>query len=497
MTSNTGSFLPSHSFSRLAKGSLIYGLGAVVQRLMGFFLLPLYTRYLVPADYGVIALVGMATLAVSGFLNLGTGNSMGLLFHDEKRRGGAGAVIWTTVMTLLVNGLVLVGGLFLLSDPINRLVFQSTDHAGILRLGILALLMTTVCDPMYSSLRIEERARDYVGLTLLDSVLTIMVSVYGVVHLHLGASGVMLGNFVGKLCMFVVLWFVTMRRHPFQLRLPLIRPLLVIGFPSIFGIFAFMFIDFSHRQILQRLLGAQELGIFYVGNSIGMTMLMMVGAFGSAWPTFFLSCIQRKEEAIATFGRVLTYYVLLFSLFTLCFYAAAKPVVYAMMAVSYHRAYGVIGMVAAAYALKGCYLIFLPGLYYARKLYIQSALEWVAAILNVGLNVVLISRLGMKGAAVATLVSYFGLCALAALASHRYLKVQYEWNRVIAAVMLVVLGAGSMSLGAHLESISQQLLLNSAVLSVVGVLMFFGILHASERSYISERWRGLRRSAAL
>lgn len=45
--------------ARLAKGTLIYGLGGVLNRFIGFLLLPLFTSYLTPAEYGIAAILDM------------------------------------------------------------------------------------------------------------------------------------------------------------------------------------------------------------------------------------------------------------------------------------------------------------------------------------------------------------------------------------------------------------------------------------------------------
>ena len=55
-----------NALARLAKGSLIYGIGGVLQKFIGFFLLPFFTRALNPEDYGVYALVSLIAMAING-----------------------------------------------------------------------------------------------------------------------------------------------------------------------------------------------------------------------------------------------------------------------------------------------------------------------------------------------------------------------------------------------------------------------------------------------
>lgn len=45
----------------LAKHSMIYGLGNLLNRVAALLLLPVYTRFLTPHDYGIKELVGLST----------------------------------------------------------------------------------------------------------------------------------------------------------------------------------------------------------------------------------------------------------------------------------------------------------------------------------------------------------------------------------------------------------------------------------------------------
>ncbi len=56
----------SAQLKRLARHSAIYGLGGIVSRILAVLLLPLYTNYLSPADYGRIEtlVAGSAVLVI-------------------------------------------------------------------------------------------------------------------------------------------------------------------------------------------------------------------------------------------------------------------------------------------------------------------------------------------------------------------------------------------------------------------------------------------------
>ena len=420
---------------RLVRGTFIYGMGAALQQFLGFLLLPLFTRILTPADYGVIALIGIVTVALSGLYNLGTGNSMGLLYFREQNPVNRPSIVWTNVVLMLFSSLILVLVASAVAPQISHLVLQTSEYAYLFRIAFVTLALTTITGPFYAYLRMEEKAKTYVLLTVVDTIVTLLLSVYLVAILHWGVAGVYVAMLAAKALMLLVTGIVVGRRLPFGLNLRLVKSLVRIGLPSIFGLLAFLVIDFADRQMIERLLNIESLGIYSIGYNFGMVMLLAVNAFGTAWPPFFMSFVNKRDEAQVVFGKVLKYYLLSFGALALLFFVVAKPMTVLLTAPAFHDAFTVVGLVAAAYMLKGCYLILLPGIYFAEKLYWQSAIEWVAALMNIGLNLLLIPRIGIAGAAYATLASYLCLTVLAWIVSRRHLQVKYEWRGVSVLVV--------------------------------------------------------------
>lgn len=418
------------ALNRLAKGSLIYGIGAALQRFISLLLLPFFTSVLTPQDYGIVALISLIGVAMSGLLTLGTGNSMGLIYFKQEDLKKRPTIIWTTVVLMALNGLLLYSVLWLIAPIVSELMFQTAEYATLIRLTFLGSVLVAITDPWLAFLRMEELAKKYVVITLGGGLLTAAISVFLVLYMRFGVVGLLLAGTLGSAIMLVVTWLVVGRKIGYKLDSKLFLPLVRTGFPTIFGLFAFLLIDYADRQMIERILGLGDLGIYSVGYSFGMVMMVAMNAFATAWPPFFMSYINKKDEAKKVFSYVLTYYVLGFGGLVVLFFLVARPIALLMTAPNFHDAWVVVGLVAAAYALKGCYLILLPGIYFASKLKWQSIIEWVAAIINIGLNILLIPIYGILGAAIATFISYLALPVLAWLIARSHLKVDYEWARL-------------------------------------------------------------------
>lgn len=461
---------------------------------MGLLLLPLFTRALSPTEYGVLALLNLVVVALSGVFSLGTANSMGLLYFREPAQKRRAVVVWTNVLLLVFNGVALVTALSIFAPTISTWIFETPDYAALLQIAFAGLAVSCIAEPFLAQLRMEENARQYVGLTLTSAFLTFALNCWFVLGLDWGIKGAALAGMAASMLSGVLVGFIIARRLPFGFDLTLLLPLVRIGFPSIFGLFAFMLIDYADRQLLQRFVGLSELGVYSVGYNLGMSMMLVVGAFGTAWPAYFMSYIGRQGEAKYVFGRVLRYYTLGVSALVLLFFAFAAPMLEILAAPEFYDANMIVGLVAAAYALKGIYLIFLPGLYFTNRLHVQAGIEWCAAIANIGLNFWWIPRLGILGAALATVVGYMLLPVLAWWFSKRCLEVDYDWRRQLW-ISLICIIAGFLIWRTTSDSPNSYAVIVSGVEFCIAVaLTVFVGLESIERQRLAGWLRGVRAS---
>lgn len=477
----------SNAIARLAKGSFIYGLGSMLQRFAGLLLLPFFTRALGPEEYGVFALLSLFGIAMNGLLTLGIGNSLGLLFFKEQDGQQRISVVWTASLVTLVNCVFWWTLIHLFAEKLSLAIFRTDHYTGLLSLAFLGNTLTAAYDPLLAYFRMTEKAAQYVLITVSTTITTLAISIWLVLYLQLGLFGLVLAIVAGQGFGLLTTFSILCRQAPILVDHRFAAPLIRIGFPSIFGLFAFLLIDYADRQLIERLLGLTELGVYSVGYTFGMVMTVLMGAFATAWSPFFSSYRHSPEEASGIFSRVMTYYCAGFAGLVLIFFTVSKPIVLLMTPEPFHQGWTIIGPVAAAYALKGCYLIALPGIYFAEKLHLQSILEWLAALVNIGLNFLLIPMFGILGAALATLFCYGSLVIFAQIVSNRYLQVKYDKWRIL----VIALTASTFSGASHLSytSFPQVLVpgLISAFLCIIYLVITYKlVLTARDRRRVLE-----------
>src|SRR6266536_3777656 len=298
----------ARQLGRLAKHSAIYGLGAVVARLIGVFLLPIITRYLPDPRRDLGAIETLLALSVVLVTVLRAGISMAFFrfyFDAEDERGRVRVVRTSFWFTMTVATAGLVAGV-LLAGPISEALFSTHSRAGLVRAAFVLLWAQMNYEQLTALFRVEERSVSYVAATLANVVITLTATILLVAVWHKGAVGVIVGNFTGTL----VVFFVLLGYRRFQLGLefdrPLFRQMQRFGLPLVPSGLALWAIDFADRFLLLKLKNAAEVGLYSVGVRVSTAILLLLIALRTAWPAFAYS-IADDDEAKRTYGFVLTY----------------------------------------------------------------------------------------------------------------------------------------------------------------------------------------------
>ena len=422
---------------RLGKHSAIYGFGGLVQRILAVLLLPVYTRYLSPSDYGIVeTLIALTTVLVIT-LRLGITNAFFRFYFDrpdpEHRRLVLRTSFWFT-MGMATLGLV-VGAAF--SREISSVLFGSADEAEVVAAAFVGLWAQMNYEQLTSLFRVEERSVAYVTASLANVALTIGATLALVVALDAGPLGVVVGNFTGTLLVYAAL--VGYRREQLGLQFDrgLFREMNRFGMPLVPSALLLWVTNFSDRFFLVKLADTQEVGLYSVGVRIASAMALLLTAFRTAWPAFAYS-IDDDREARGTYAFVLTYLVLVTSWVAATLALVSPWLVEWMAAPQFARSADVVGPLAFSVVAYAGYVVVVIGVGRARRTQFNWVVTGAAAVVNVALNLLLIPPYGMMGAAVATIAAYVTMFAGMTWWAQRIFPVPYQWRRVLTAVVVAV-----------------------------------------------------------
>lgn len=422
--------------ARLGRHSVIYGLGGLVSRILAVVLLPLYTSYLPPSSFGRVETLTAATAVAVIVLRMGVSTAFFRFYFDHKDAARRLAVVRTSfwfTMTMATIGLALC---LVFASPVSR-GLQLGDHPELVRAAAIGFWAQMNFEQMTSLFRVEERSVAFALASIANVLITIGATLVLVVAFHKGALGLLIGNFVGTLCVYLVLLAYRHEQLGLQFDRELFRGMQRFGLPLVPSALALWAINFVDRLFIGGYKGQAEVGVYSAAIKIASVITFAMFAFRTAWPAFAYS-IDDDRDAKRTYSFVLTYLLVIASWIALGLGALAPWLTQAMTDPRYQRAEKGIALLAFAGAIYAGYTVLAIGSGRARRTQFNWVITGVGAAVNVGLILWLVPRYGMVGAAIATVAAYVVLFVGMTLYAQHVYPVSYQWRRVVTA-----LGAGA------------------------------------------------------
>jgi O-antigen/teichoic acid export membrane protein len=417
---------------RVASSSGLYAVATLLQRGLSFILLPVYTRFLVPADYGVLELLNALSAVLFGLLLLGLPSALTKVLHrdcetDEERKAALPTALALDAVPLLLGGSLL----FLFSEKIGLLLIGEAGQGQAVRLTVGAVLLASLVDIVLAGFRAREKALSFVYLNLLQFGIGMLLNVVLVVAFRMGILGVLWGNLIAA--GLALPFGLFLARHDLLPRFEkrLARPLLTFGILVVPTAITGWVITMADRYVLRFYGALEDVAVYSVGYKIGMVLQMgVVWPFQLAWPAVAFA-ISKRAGHQETYARVLTYLSAALAMGVLGLSLVSRVGLTSFAGPSYSRAHEVVPWVALAYAFAGVQFCLAPGVHLSGLTHKLPRYSLIGALLNLGLNFLWVPYYGMMGSTWATTVAYFYLAASTAWLSHKSYPVKWEYGRIL------------------------------------------------------------------
>jgi O-antigen/teichoic acid export membrane protein len=431
---------------RLATQSLVYGLGGLVSRVLSVLLLPLYTSYLHGRDYGRVETLTALTAVLVVVLRLGISSAFFRYYFDTRDAAYRVRVVRTSFWFTMGSATLGLAAGWIAAEPLADALSLGHGQAWLVRAAFVGLWAQMNYEQLTSLFRVEERPVLFSAATIANLLVTVAATVVLVVGFHQRALGVVVGNWIGTLTVYLVLLGYRRYQLGLQFDRSLFRQMNHFGLPLVPSQLALWTLTFSDRFFIAKFKGQTEVGHYSVGVRIASAALLLLAAFRLAWPAFAYS-IEDEDEAKQTYGFVLTYLLFVFCWLAVTLGLLAPWLVRLLTGrAEFHEGARVVPLTAFAVAALGGYIVVSIGIGRARRTQFNWVVTGVAAVIDVALNFALVPSFGMIGAAVAGVSAYTSMFVLMSLHAQRTYPVPYQWRRVAlvvaAAVAVTVLGKG-------------------------------------------------------
>ena len=428
----------SQELKELGKHTLLYGVGRVLERMVGLLLFPLYVRMLDASDFGTRALMLSAGAFVATVLGLGLDSAATRHYYEANGPREKEAVLSSWLWVVVLASATVCGSLLWLAEPICSWVFADPALAPLFRLSIAAVPFGLVARVSLMVLRLTFQPVRYALICLAKILVQALLAIVLVVAFRMGLAGVLLAIVISTILQGVAGFALTHASFRAAVSWRWLRPMLAFGLPLIPMLIAMWVLSYSNQYFINRWASRADVGMLDVARRISGLLTVAISSFQVAWGPFAYSLVRDRELARNTYSKALTYFTMASVVAATGVSLFAGEVIVVLATSKYLPATALVPWLCGAAILWGAFYVLCMPFGVTKKTHHMTNAVVLGAATNVCLNIALIPRFGINGAAAAAMLGYVPTLAYAYLAGRRVFPVSYELVKLSTLIGLAV-----------------------------------------------------------
>ncbi len=431
-------------FKRLGKHSAIYGLSNILSRAIAFILLPLYTRYLTPTDYGVLEILTVTVAFVSIVLQMGLGSAIfKVVLYDKDKTEEV--LLSTAFYFLVISSGVFILILYLLAPSIARLILDTPQYENLVRIVFFTAFLDIISIIPLARLRMHEESIKYSVVNIGKFVVGLLLTIYFIAGLKKGVEGLVIASAIQSGIFALVLVGILAKALRLTFSGSALWEMFSFGLPLVPMGVAAAVLSMADRYFLRYYATLEDIGLYALGYKVGLVVNLLVSSFQIAWPAVLFS-VAKRDDAQKFYSKLLTYFMLVLTFVGLGLSVLSREALRVMTTEKFYDAYQVVPLVVLSYIFLGGYYVTAIGTNLMKKTQYLALATITAAIVHLILNFVLIPDYGMMGAAVSTVISYAVMAAISCGSSLKFYPIDYEWGRLLKIIAVAAALYGTSNL---------------------------------------------------
>lgn len=406
--------------------------------LSSFLVMVILTKFLSNAEYGIwvqfSATIGLITI----FTCLNLGYSMSRFLSGDKDIKYISTLFSSIIYIIFFLSIISAGIIIISREPLSFFLFK--DH----RYAILIIIMALTI--IFKNLNVEAgallRARRYIKqLNMLDIIY------YGLNIIFFVFAAIVTKNIFWVIAFFFLLqilfnavYLIFIRKQGIRFKKPDIIqliPLLRFGTPLLFTSMAYWIVQWSDRYFLGYFRDISSVGIYAVNYGIASLLLIFWLAVDNILFPDLSALFEEKriKELELRFGYILKYLVAVSFASIAGLLILAKPIITVISTNEFVQEPMILGMLVFAQFFYGIFIVFSDLIAILKKIKIINFLWMIMAVMNLLLNIFLIPKYGLLGAAVSTLLSFLTGAIIIVSYSCRYFRIVFKISWILKTLI--------------------------------------------------------------
>lgn len=389
----------------LLKNTIYYSIGEILPRVISFLLLPLYTRYLSPADYGILSYTNTVYSFLLVFSTLSL-NSYVLRYYfvhteDKERKD----LIGTIHLTIVFFNLVLIGLGFLFLPGIIEHYQIQVPWDPYFKMALLINLLDCFTIIPLAVYRVRQEALKFVTLGVSRSLITVLLTIYFVVYQGKGVLGTYQAQLYVYLGYLFIYIYAISKYANFTVKAHYLKEGMKFSLPLFPGAICFVLLGMSDRIILERNVDIGQLGIYNIACTISLALNVIIqSGYKAIEPEMFKRYGTEGYFDFVKKIQSLFFSVIYIGAMTLCLFS--QEAFYIMTSESFHQGYWFVPALIIGVIMTGHNAIYGGLLLGEQRTKEQGMATIIGSAVSISLNILLTPIWGVYAAAAVSAFSY-------------------------------------------------------------------------------------------
>jgi len=380
----------------------------MVISLIGLLLLPFYTRYLSPVDFGLLALYLLFGHLVTNLISIGIQTATSRYYFKEKNNiDEFRATNFNNILYLLFAlflGAVIV---FFFADFISIYLFKGKLTKDLVLISYFAGCLTRLYAYFSKLLVAQERAMKYALIEIFKSVSIAIFSIFFILQFSLTYQGRIFGEIIGLMASLIIVFFLQVYYVKILFSIKKIKRSLLFSLPAL-PVQTISLVNSSVDKIMiNNLKNLGELGYYELSQRMSQMNRLLIDSTFYAWTPYFMNLAEQKsdnysEKIVKRYFEIIAFFSILS--ITFCFFS--EEIVKLLTTTQFYPAMYLMPLMASQIFIQNsCSSLFKPQVMFAEKMSYTIPPTLVYLVLNIIFNFLLIPVYGALGAALALLIS--------------------------------------------------------------------------------------------
>ncbi len=404
--------------SNLLKNTILFAIGSFGSRIISFLLVPLYTNYLSASEYGTADLVVTTYTLLLFIFSLSIFDAIFPFVIDNNLNREN--ILSYALKIIMIGSSILAGIIVIIPLFYKEFVLYYGIYV------LIGFILNAYNRLISNYLQAINKVKEVVIGGILQTILMLLLNILFVTVFSWGMHGYLIAllfgcgiSFIYQVCIIIKRDYYHISKH--RLDIDTRKAIIIFTIPLIFNNICWWINSSIDKYFIIWICGADHNGLYSVASKIPSIMTMCVSFFLQAWGISAIKEFDTKDEDgffSNTYRIFNTLITILCSLMILFMPTIAKI----LFAKDFFGAwkFSEVLVISGVFSALGSFIGAVFSSVKESKLYAVSTVS--AAIINIVFNFILIPRLGVLGASVATVISFIFVWIVRLKKSYKFIQ---------------------------------------------------------------------------